>query len=115
MKRVLFDEDMPRQLRQDLREYSVQTVQEAGWAGVKNGELLRRASEQFDVFITADQRLQYQQNIPRFNIGVVVIEALDTRLPNLRRLLSELKQAIEDVRPGSARVVKQTRNSRPTA
>jgi Domain of unknown function (DUF5615) len=106
MKRVLFDEDMPRQLRRDLREFAIRTVQEEGWASVKNGELLRRASESFDVLVTADQRLQYQQNIPRFHIGVVVIEAVDTRLPSLQRLLPELRSAILSVIPGTVQVVK---------
>ena len=55
MRRVLFDEDMPRQLRRDLPEFSIRTVQEEGWSALKNGELLRRASEKFDVLVTADQ------------------------------------------------------------
>ena len=106
MRRVLFDEDMPRQLRRDLPECSVRTVQEEGWSSVKNGELLRRASEKFGVLVTADQRLQHQQNIARFTIGVVVIESVDTRLPSLRSVLPELKRAIQDVRPGSVLVVR---------
>ncbi len=106
MRRVLFDEDMPRQLRRDLPECSVRTVQEEGWSSVKNGELLRRASEKFEVLVTADQRLQHQQNIARFTIGVIVIESVDTRLPSLRSVLPELKRAIQDVRPGSVPVVK---------
>jgi hypothetical protein len=54
VSRVLCDEDLPRQLRRDLPEFEVRTVQEAGWSGVKNGDLLRRAQEQFEVFVTAD-------------------------------------------------------------
>ena len=83
-------------------------VQEEGWSAVKNGELLRRASEKFEVLVTADQRLQYQQNIARFTIGVVVIEVVDTRLPSLRSLLPELKRAIKNVTPGSVLVVRAT-------
>ncbi len=49
MRRVLFDKDMPRQLRRDLTEFEIASVQEAGWSSVKNGELLRRASGSFDV------------------------------------------------------------------
>ena len=63
MRRVLFDENLPRKLRREISNAIVRTVQEQNWAGVRNGELLRRASQQFDVLLTADQRLCYQQNI----------------------------------------------------
>lgn len=105
MRRVLFDEDLPRQLRRDFPEFDIRTVQEEGWSSVQNGELLRRASQNFDVLLTADQRLQYQQNIPRFDIAVVVIVAVDTRLPHLRSLLPQLRTAIVDVMPGTVIVV----------
>lgn len=88
MKRVLFDEDVPRQLRRDLRAFDIRTVQEKGWSSVKNGELLRRASVEFDVFVTADKNLQYQQNIAKFKIGVVVLALRDARAAewsNVRR------------------------------
>ena len=58
MKRVLFDEDVPRQLRRALLEFEVRTVQEEGWSSILNGELLRRAAQSFDVLLTADKRLQ---------------------------------------------------------
>ncbi|HXH39097.1 MAG TPA: hypothetical protein VNN08_10755 [Thermoanaerobaculia bacterium] len=106
MKRVLFDEDMPRQLRRDLPEFEIRTVQEQGWSSIQNGELLRRASAAFfDVLVTADQRLQYQQNIAAFDIGVVVIVSIDTRLPNLRTALPQLRAAILSVARGSLAIV----------
>ena len=103
MRRVLFDEDMPRQLRRDLPEFEIQTVQEKGWSAIQNGELLRRASESFDVLVTADQRLQYQQNIASFSIGVVVIVAVDTRLPNLRKSSSAVTHCDLERRTGLTR------------
>ena len=106
MRRVLFDEDVPRQLRCDLLEFTIRTVQEEGWSAVQNGELLRRASGTFDVLLTADKNLQHQQNLARFNIGVVVIAAVDARLPHLRQLLPQLRSAIVDVTPGSLIVVR---------
>jgi hypothetical protein len=96
---------MPRQLRRDLPEFEIRTVQEEGWSSLKNGELLRRSSASFDVLVTADQRLQHQQNIAAFNIGVVVIVTVDTRLPNLRKALPTLRTAISNVEPGSLVVV----------
>jgi hypothetical protein len=105
MRRVLFDEDMPRQLRRDLRDFHIRTVQEEGWSSIQNGELLRRASGAFDVLVTADRRLQYQQNIPQFDIGVVVLAARDTRLPHLQSLLPQLRDAIATVTVGAVIVV----------
>ena len=106
MRRVLFDEDVPRQLRRDLSEYEICTVQEEGWSSYKNGELLHRGSRTFDVLVTADKRLQYQQNLARFRIGVVVLATVDTRLPHLRSLLPQIRAAIESVGPGSLVIVK---------
>lgn len=101
MRRVLFDEDVPRQLRRDLAGFAIRTVQEQRWSALKNGELLRTASSEFDVLLTADKNLQYQQNIPRFDIGVVVLASADTRLPSLQALLPEIRAAITDVAPGT--------------
>lgn len=92
---------MPRQLRRDLAEFEIRTVQEQGWSSVQNGELLRRAAEQFDVLVTADKNLQHQQNIRAFDIGVVVVATRDTRLPHLRLLIPQLRAAITNVAPGS--------------
>lgn len=97
---------MPRQLRRDLAEFEIRTVQEEGWSSVQNGELLRRASEMFDVLVTADKNLQYQQNIPQFDIGVVVVAAADTRLPQLQAMIPQLRIAIASVTAGSTITVK---------
>ena len=106
MKRVLFDENMPRKLRRDLPEFFIRMAQEEGWSAFKNGDLLRRATTAFDVLVTIDQRMRYQQNVTRLQIGVVVIEVPDTRLVHLRPLVPQLTKAIESVRPGEVVVVK---------
>ena len=106
MRTVLFDENMPRKLRREISNAIVRTVQEEGWAGFKNGELLRRASGQFDVLLTADQRLRYQQNIEQFEIGVVAIETFDTTLAGLRALLPQINHAVASVMPGTVLVVR---------
>lgn len=105
MKRVLFDEDVPRQLRRDLTEFKIRTVQEEGWSSIKNGELLRRSAPTFDVLVTADKRLRHQQNVAQFEIGVVVLGTHDVRLPRLQQILPELHGAIRDVQPGTVIVI----------
>jgi predicted nuclease of predicted toxin-antitoxin system len=106
VKRILFDENMPRKLRRDLPDLYVRTVQEEGWAGFENGQLLRRAAGNFDILLTADQRMRHQQNIKQFEIGVVVVETFDTTLENLRRLLPLIRQALEQAANGDVLIVR---------
>ena len=73
--RVLLDECVPRALRKELHGHDVKTVAEAGWAGVKNGELLQLAANEFDVFLTIDRNLEYQQNFSGVVLAVVVVHA----------------------------------------
>lgn len=108
MRRVLFDENMPRKLRRELPGFVGRTVQEERWAGFKNGELLQRASGVLNALLTADQRLRHQQNVSKFNIGVVVIETDDTTLPNLRLILADIRAALDRVEPGTVIIVKTT-------
>lgn len=100
MKRVLFDENLPRLLRRKLPNFDIRTVQEEGWGAFKNGELLRRAEGRFDVLLTADRRMQYQQKLTAFGIGVVVIVTPRLQLQVLERALEPLTQAIESVAHG---------------
>ncbi len=73
---VLLDEQLPRHLARDLTGHQVRTVQQEGWARLKNGELLQRAADSgFDVFVTADQNLEFQQNLSRARLGVVVLRS----------------------------------------
>lgn len=58
---ILLDESVPRLIKTKLAKFSIQTVQELGWSGVKNGELVARAEEQFEVLITADKKLRYRK------------------------------------------------------
>jgi hypothetical protein len=73
--RVLLDECVPRALRNDLPGHEVKTVAELGWAGVKNGELLRRAAAAFDLLITVDRNLEYQQSFEGLSLAVIVVHA----------------------------------------
>ena len=82
--RILLDESLPIELRDVLPQHSVRSVQEMGWSALKNGELLRRAVDEFDVFVTADQNLQYQQNIKALPIAVAVLVSKSNRIQSLR-------------------------------
>lgn len=97
MRRVLFDENLPRLLRLKLPEFEVRTVQEEGWGAYKNGELLRRAEGHFDGLLTADRRMQYQQTLTAFGIGIVVIVTPRLQLQVLERAAEPLRQAIHNV------------------
>jgi hypothetical protein len=92
--RILLDECLDRRLAKDIEGHEVVTVPEAGWAGIKNGELLARAQTQFDAFVTVDRNLAFQQNIPRFTIAVIVLQAPTNRLKDLRPLLPRLQQVL---------------------
>ena len=65
--RLLLDESLPKKLKARLAPHEVRTVPEMGWASKSNGELLRLAEQQFDVFLTADQKLLNEQNLPSSN------------------------------------------------
>jgi hypothetical protein len=74
-----------------------------GWATVKNGELLALAAEQFEVFVTVDRNLTFQQNLVSFSIAVVVLQAKTKRLADLRPLIPSLLAAIDSALPGAAK------------
>ncbi len=103
--RVLLDESLPRRLAGAFRTIEVETVFDLGWQGLKNGALLGEAASDFDVFITADQNLRYQQNLSGFEIGVVVLAAVSNRLEDLLPLVGAAIEACEQVRPGEVKVV----------
>lgn len=99
--RSLLDEQLPRHLARDLIGHQVRTVQQQGWAGLKNGVLLQRAEESgFEVFVTADQNLEFQQNLASARLGVVVLVARSLALEELRPLVPAALDAIGRVRAG---------------
>jgi hypothetical protein len=100
VRRVLLDENLPRKLRRELPEFIVRTVQEEGWTSYVNGELLTRAQESFDVLLTADRRLQFQQTLTRFDIGVVVIVTYSLRFHTIKTAIDPIRSALGTVKPG---------------
>jgi hypothetical protein len=99
--RVLLDECLPRQLKRDLPGHEARTVPECGWAGIENGELLSRASGQFDVFLTVDRNLEYQQNLELYEIAVVAVRAVSNDIDDLRPLMTQVLAVLVAVKPGT--------------
>ena len=98
--RVLLDECVPRKLRRELEDHEVVTVTENGWSGFKNGELLALAEAEFDIFLTVDQNLSFQQNLKRFEIGIILIVARNNRFKTLLPLVPEVLGAIDQIQAG---------------
>lgn len=92
--KLLLDECIDRRLANEIQGHEVVTVPQAGWAGIQNGELLRRAEGQYDVFVTVDRNLSFQQHLPQFTIAVIVLRAPTNRLKDLRRLVPQLNQML---------------------
>src|SRR5215216_6757290 len=103
--RVLLDECVTRYLKRDFTGHEVVTVEEAGFKGLKNGRLLQAMSGHFDVLVTVDQNLQYQQNLSAFGLAVIVLKARRSTYPLLKPLMPKLLERLENVKPGEAFVV----------
>jgi hypothetical protein len=102
--RVLLDEDVPRPLRRELVGHDVSTVQEMGWASVKNGVLLGLATAaSFEVLLTCDRGMQYQQNVSTLDLALIVLVVPNTKLDTIRPLVPEIL-ALLDASPTSGTV-----------
>jgi hypothetical protein len=80
--------------------HEVRTVPDVGWAALKNGELLRRAQDQFDIFVTVDRNLPFQRDLSVLAIAVVVIRSPSNRVADLRRLLPQLLDVLPQAKAG---------------
>ena len=99
--RILLDENLDWRLRRNLPEHEVESVPLLGWAGIENGELLRKAVEAgFDALVTMDGNMVHQQNIARFAIAVIALRAGSNRLDDTRPLMKELLTLLPNSKPG---------------
>ena len=102
---VLLDEQLPRHLAREIGGHNVSTVQQRGWAGPKNGELLRVAADAgFEVLVTADRNLQFQQNLWLAQLGIVLFVAPSNALEDLRSLVPKLLAAFRSTAQASCYV-----------
>ena len=98
--RLLLDESLPERLRHLLLSHEVATVRWMGWSSTKNGKLLDLAEGRFDVLLTADQNLPFQQNLDQRKIAVVVLAGPDNQIETLQVLVPRVLAAIEVIEPG---------------
>lgn len=97
--RVLLDECLPKKLKLELPDHTVQTVPEAGWAGKQNGELLRLAEKDFDVLLTNDQNMEHQQHLQQFDLAFIVLAAPTNDIDDLRPLMPGVNAALQTIAP----------------
>ena len=103
--RILLDESLPRDLAQFITGHEVSTVRNEGWASIKNGKLLALAGARFDVFLTADRNLEFQQNLTTLPLAIVVLICRRTRLQNIVPLVPELLELLNHLPPKVVRRV----------
>jgi hypothetical protein len=98
--RVLLDECVHAGLKRELREHTVKTVPEMNWRGVTNGRLLAKAAMEFDVFITTDKNIEYQQNLSELPMPVLAIQSYsllwEDIVPFLPTILECLSKPLEN-------------------
>jgi hypothetical protein len=99
--RILLDECVPRPIRRELTGHDVKTVPEMGWSGKKNGELLQlMLPEKFEVFLTVDQNLSYQQNLRSSGVAIILMAAPSIRVSDLKPLIPRVLAALATIQPG---------------
>jgi hypothetical protein len=100
MNRILFDKNVPYSLRRHLTDYEVKTAEEEGWGQIANGDLIRCAEEAgYQIFLTCDQNIRYQQNLTRRTISMVILGS--NIWPGIQPKLDEITQALQRAVPGS--------------
>jgi hypothetical protein len=103
--KVLLDECVDRRLARDIVGHHVKTARQMAWTTIKNGELLALAARNFDVFVTVDRNLSFQQNLASFSITVIILRAKSNRLADLRPMIPRLLAAIESGHAGGVKFV----------
>ncbi len=94
--RIIIDECVPNIVKR-IPDRDIVSVQDMGWAGIKNGELLKRVAAEFDVFITSDKNLRYQQNLSALDLSIVLLPS--NQVPVVRSLLPKIDSALGEIQP----------------
>jgi hypothetical protein len=104
--RILLDECLPRALKRSFSpEHQVWTVPEAGYAGLKNGELLRAIDGKFDLLITSDTNLQYQQSLGRYSLAFLLLRSLSNDIADLQPVMNRALAVLHRLVPGQLLII----------
>ena len=103
--RILLDESVPEKLGRLLVGHTCSTVQRQGWTSIKNGKLLALAKDQFDLLLTADKGMEYQQNQDTLPVSIIVVRAKSNRLEDLARAVPAILAALDEIPPRGFRKV----------
>ena len=99
--KILLDECVTKKLKRHLPEFEVKTVVEMNWSGLKNGSLMKVAVEEnFDVLLTIDKNLEFQQNIKKYQLTIVVLDVQKSKIEILLELLPKFKAKISEFEKG---------------
>ena len=98
--KVLLDDNLPRELAGHLTGHECRTVAECGWAGKKNGELLSLAEPQFDVLLTLDKNIPYQQDLKLGRIAILIVRAPSNRIQDLLPVIPDCLVALQSIESG---------------
>ena len=96
--KIIIDECVPHIVKRRLPQREIKTVQEMGWAGVKNGKLLKLVEAEFDVFITSDKNLRYQQNLQNRKMAILLLPS--NQIPIIINLLPQIDEELEKMKSG---------------
>ena len=103
--RILLDESVPSSLGSQLTGHSAVTVQRRGWASIKNGKLLALAAGEFDVLLTADKGMAYQQNLAALPVSILIVLARSNRIEDLAAAVPKILSALAEQPPRTLRKV----------
>ena len=106
--KLLLDECVDRRLARKLTGHSVRSVQQMGWSGIKNGRLLSLAQHRFDVFVTVDHGVHYQQSVADLGIAVLVLIGSSSRLGDLELLVPDILAVLPTLCPGTIAVLERS-------
>jgi hypothetical protein len=98
--RIILDECLPRKLKNDIVGHDVSTVTEIGWTSVRNGRLLSLAEAMFDILLTVDRNMEYQQDISSYQLTLIVLLSPDNKRQTLRLLVPDLLDLLPTVESG---------------
>lgn len=103
--KILLDECIDHRFRFELSEYDVKTVSFMGWDSLQNGALLRRAETEFDIFITVDANICFQQNFSNVSLAVIILRPVRNRLLFLKDMVPQIKKVISTIKSGNVETI----------